>query len=45
MSVYTKSIQEKNNVTVENHQTAVLCKMLFCKCRNMMKDNGLMTSQ
>ncbi len=38
LSVYTKSIQETNNVTVENHQPAVLFKfakykMLFCKYR------------
>ncbi len=38
MSVYTKSFQEINYVTVENHQPAVLFKfatykMLFCKCR------------
>ncbi len=38
ISVYTKRIQKRNNVTVENHQPAVLFKfamhkMLFCKCR------------
>ncbi len=37
MSVYTKSFQETNYVTVENRQPAVLFKfamyeMLFCKC-------------
>ncbi len=56
MSVYIKSIQETNNVTVENHKPAVLLKfamykMLFWKCRcdshswNVMKDNVLMMSQ
>ncbi len=38
MSVYTKNIQERNYVSVENHLPAVLFKfatykMLFCKCR------------
>ncbi len=38
MSVCTKSIQEINYVTVENHQPTVMFKfatykMLFCKCR------------
>ncbi len=36
MSVYTKSIQETNNVTFENHQPVLLFKfamykMLFCR--------------
>ncbi len=38
MSVYTKWIQKRNYLTVENHLAVVLFKfstykMLFCKCR------------
>ncbi len=55
MSVYTKSIQETNYVTVENHQpTTQICnlqnvvlqvQMWLSDSWNVMKDNGLMTSQ
>ncbi len=52
MSVYTKSIQETNYATVENHQPAVLFKfamykLLFykCRCDFSIHDNGLIMSQ
>ncbi len=39
MSVYTKSIQERNYVTVENHQPAVLFKFAIYKILTTLRHN------